>query len=177
MHLPIITELASMCHRVFAGGSIQYAYTTIPTYPRYRVRHAPHEIPHATALIPDDDARGRDRASTPYTCSGQIGFMICSKKSAEEPLDTRVPRQPAPVCEDFPALRQVPAQLNMQRVRWILRYIDDGAPSAHCSQSLLSVYMQVLQYRASRRFLCASGFCQGGTLKQPNIYVDSDSLT
>lgn len=23
-----------MCHRVFAGGSVQYAYTTIPTYPR-----------------------------------------------------------------------------------------------------------------------------------------------
>lgn len=37
LHLPIITELASMCHRVFAGGSIQYAYTTIPTYPRYTV--------------------------------------------------------------------------------------------------------------------------------------------
>ena len=34
LHLPIITELASMCHRVFAGGSVQYAYTTIPTYPR-----------------------------------------------------------------------------------------------------------------------------------------------
>ena len=24
-----------MCHRVFAGGSVQYAYTTIPTYPRH----------------------------------------------------------------------------------------------------------------------------------------------
>ena len=34
LHLPIITELATMCHRVFAGGSVQYAYTTIPTYPR-----------------------------------------------------------------------------------------------------------------------------------------------
>ncbi len=34
LHLPIITELASMCHRVFEGGSVQYAYTTIPTYPR-----------------------------------------------------------------------------------------------------------------------------------------------
>lgn len=34
LHLPIITELATMCHRVFEGGSVQYAYTTIPTYPR-----------------------------------------------------------------------------------------------------------------------------------------------
>lgn len=34
LHLPIITELASMCHKVFEGGSVQYAYTTIPTYPR-----------------------------------------------------------------------------------------------------------------------------------------------
>ncbi len=34
LHLPIIKELASMCHRVFEGGSVQYAYTTIPTYPR-----------------------------------------------------------------------------------------------------------------------------------------------
>lgn len=33
LHLPIITELASMCSQVFVGGSIQYAYTTIPTYP------------------------------------------------------------------------------------------------------------------------------------------------
>mmetsp|Transcript_10139 Transcript_10139/g.30396 ORF Transcript_10139/g.30396 Transcript_10139/m.30396 type:complete len:315 (-) Transcript_10139:226-1170(-) len=33
LHLPIIKELASMCHRVFEGGSVQYAYTTIPTYP------------------------------------------------------------------------------------------------------------------------------------------------
>ena len=45
-------------------------------------------------------------------CSGQIGFMICSKKSAHEPLDTRMPRQPAPVRKDFPALRHVRAQLS-----------------------------------------------------------------
>ena len=35
LHLPIIKELAAMCHEVFAGGSITYAYTTIPTYPRW----------------------------------------------------------------------------------------------------------------------------------------------
>lgn len=33
LHLPIIKDLAAMCSRVFVGGSIQYAYTTIPTYP------------------------------------------------------------------------------------------------------------------------------------------------
>ena len=34
LHLPIIKELAAMCHEVFVGGSVTYAYTTIPTYPR-----------------------------------------------------------------------------------------------------------------------------------------------
>ncbi|EIE22898.1 spermidine synthase [Coccomyxa subellipsoidea C-169] len=33
LHLDIIKELAAMCHEVFVGGSVQYAYTTIPTYP------------------------------------------------------------------------------------------------------------------------------------------------
>ena len=35
LHLPIIKELAAMCHEVFVGGSVSYAYTTIPTYPRW----------------------------------------------------------------------------------------------------------------------------------------------
>ena len=34
LHLPIITELASMCRSVFQGGDVKYAFTTIPTYPR-----------------------------------------------------------------------------------------------------------------------------------------------
>jgi hypothetical protein len=33
LHLDIIKALAAMCRRVFEGGSVQYAYTTIPTYP------------------------------------------------------------------------------------------------------------------------------------------------
>jgi len=33
LHLPLITELANMCKRVFVGGTVKYAYTTIPTYP------------------------------------------------------------------------------------------------------------------------------------------------
>lgn len=44
-HLEIIKSLAAMCKKVFVGGTVQYGYTTIPTYP-----------------------------------SGQIGFMVCTKK-------------------------------------------------------------------------------------------------
>lgn len=33
-HLDIIKSLAAMCHSVFQGGSVQYGFTTIPTYPR-----------------------------------------------------------------------------------------------------------------------------------------------
>jgi len=33
LHLDIIKELAKMCSSVFVGGSVQYAYTCIPTYP------------------------------------------------------------------------------------------------------------------------------------------------
>ena len=35
LHLPIIEELAKMCKSVFEGGDVKYAYTTIPTYPRW----------------------------------------------------------------------------------------------------------------------------------------------
>ena len=37
--------------------------------------------------------------------------------------------------------------------------------------------MQVLQYRASQRVICASGVCQGGSFKEPYIYVDWNSLS
>eukprot|EP00878_Enallax_costatus_P005950 GHUV01006241.1.p1 GENE.GHUV01006241.1~~GHUV01006241.1.p1 ORF type:complete len:322 (+),score=76.82 GHUV01006241.1:184-1149(+) len=33
LHLDIISSLADMCKQVFVGGSVTYAYTTIPTYP------------------------------------------------------------------------------------------------------------------------------------------------
>lgn len=33
LHMPIIKSLAAMCKDVFVGGSVQYAFTTIPTYP------------------------------------------------------------------------------------------------------------------------------------------------
>ncbi len=39
-------------------------------------------------------------------CSGQIGFMICSKAGRDgEKLDSRVARQPPPQRADYPALR------------------------------------------------------------------------
>lgn len=34
-HLDIIKSLAAMCSEVFQGGAVQYAFTTIPTYPRW----------------------------------------------------------------------------------------------------------------------------------------------
>lgn len=63
-HMDIIKSLATMCKDVFAGGSVNYAFTTIPTYP-----------------------------------SGQIGFMVCSKKPADgsdKPVDPRVPKGTVP---------------------------------------------------------------------------------
>lgn len=33
LHLDLIKALAAMCKEVFVGGSVSYAYTTIPTYP------------------------------------------------------------------------------------------------------------------------------------------------
>lgn len=33
LHMDIIQALAKMCRDVFAGGSVEYAFTTIPTYP------------------------------------------------------------------------------------------------------------------------------------------------
>ena len=34
LHMDIIKELAGMCQDVFRDGSVRYAYTTMPTYPR-----------------------------------------------------------------------------------------------------------------------------------------------
>jgi len=33
LHMPIIESLAAMAADVFEGGSVHYAYTTVPTYP------------------------------------------------------------------------------------------------------------------------------------------------
>lgn len=35
LHLKLISEVASTCKDIFKNGSVSYAYTTIPTYPRY----------------------------------------------------------------------------------------------------------------------------------------------
>ena len=57
-HLEIIKSLAAMCKKVFVGGTVQYGYTTIPTYP-----------------------------------SGQIGFMVCTKKGDGDDNDPRVAKR------------------------------------------------------------------------------------
>ncbi len=43
LHLDIIKSLAAMCHEVFVGGTVQYAYTTIPTYPRWGAQTAVYD--------------------------------------------------------------------------------------------------------------------------------------
>jgi spermidine synthase len=37
LHLPIIKELAQACHHTFKDGTVQYAFTSVPTYPRFVV--------------------------------------------------------------------------------------------------------------------------------------------
>lgn len=37
LHLDTIKELTRMCRSIFEGGDVRYAFTTIPTYPRYSV--------------------------------------------------------------------------------------------------------------------------------------------
>ena len=44
LHLDIIKSLAAMCHEVFVGGTVQYAYTTIPTYPRWGPDCSTHSL-------------------------------------------------------------------------------------------------------------------------------------
>ena len=65
--MDIIKELAAMCHEVFAGGSVQYAYTTIPTYPRY-----------------DDacDGMSFNTDSSPCCPAGHCHALLCSSSTA-----------------------------------------------------------------------------------------------
>ena len=56
LHLDIIKSLAAMCHEVFAGGSVQYAYTTIPTYPRCPISGSP--LFSLSSLFSPDPAMG-----------------------------------------------------------------------------------------------------------------------
>uniref|UniRef100_A0A7R9VY35 spermidine synthase n=1 Tax=Chlamydomonas euryale TaxID=1486919 RepID=A0A7R9VY35_9CHLO len=66
LHLDIIKALAGMCARVFEGGSVSYAYTTIPTYPSGQI-----------GMMLCAKARPVQGASA----------------DADGPLDPRVPRQ------------------------------------------------------------------------------------
>uniref|UniRef100_A0A7S1SKC8 spermidine synthase n=1 Tax=Tetraselmis chuii TaxID=63592 RepID=A0A7S1SKC8_9CHLO len=78
LHMPIIEEVAKMCKDIFKGGTVNYAYTTIPTYP-----------------------------------SGQIGFMICTKKDdkkASMKVPQRAPPGPGPM--NLPPLRYYSAEVH-----------------------------------------------------------------
>ncbi len=118
---------------------MQYAFTTIPTYPRCRTWHRDlgqlliTSIAGVACLAPDwrscflisvvNLSRPNTMASQHHShcadplvsatlpawfCSGQIGFMICTKAGGRPPLDAREPRQPAPVApqeRNYPPLR------------------------------------------------------------------------
>mmetsp|Transcript_8604 Transcript_8604/g.21883 ORF Transcript_8604/g.21883 Transcript_8604/m.21883 type:complete len:342 (+) Transcript_8604:97-1122(+) len=97
LHMPIIEELAKMCKDIFTGGTVNYAYTTIPTYP-----------------------------------SGQIGFMICTKKDGKAP-DMKVPRRAAPGCGplNLPPLRYYSAELH--KASFVLPQYATSALAPHLS--------------------------------------------
>lgn len=126
-HLEIIKSLAAMCSEVFVGGGVQYGFTTIPTYPRcactcdvgiwvpgsqlwqsaVRLRHHLHPAP---GLIKTQATLCQSTQQCMYVyltmppsgillpCSGQIGFMVCTKAAGDgsAPPNAAEPRQPLP---------------------------------------------------------------------------------
>ena len=46
LHLDLIVELAKMCKEIFVGGSVHYAYTSIPTYPSGQIGFMLCSKPH-----------------------------------------------------------------------------------------------------------------------------------
>ena len=68
LHAELIKDVLEMCKGIFVGGSVQYGYCSIPTYP-----------------------------------SGQIGFVMCSKPTAEgKTVDFSKPVRPPPVAPGKP---------------------------------------------------------------------------
>lgn len=69
LHMHIIEDIVVNCRQVFKG-SVNYAWTTVPTYPRYAqlkscVRYCASFSIYRMGL-------------TCFHCSGVIGFMLCS---------------------------------------------------------------------------------------------------
>ncbi|KAL4574096.1 hypothetical protein LXL04_020919 [Taraxacum kok-saghyz] len=78
LHMHIIEDIVSNCRQVFKG-SVNYAWTTVPTYPR---------LYYITSL-PINDYFTLDMG---YECSGVIGFMLCSTEGPE--VDFKNPFNP-----------------------------------------------------------------------------------
>ncbi len=64
-HLEIIKSLAAMCRSVFVGGTVQYGFTTIPTYPRYEAAAAARPGPGPQ---PQRSRGGAGRAGNAGAC-------------------------------------------------------------------------------------------------------------
>jgi hypothetical protein len=90
LHLDVIQALAAMCRGVFAGGSVAYAVTTIPTYPSGQIG----------MMVCSKAAAGQ----------GQGQGTAAAAAAAGGALDVRIPRQPAP----GPV-----AALNIPELRWV----------------------------------------------------------
>lgn len=76
-HLDIIKGLAAMCHEVFVGGTVQYAFTTIPTYPSGQIGFmiCSKADPEAGEML---DPRTPKR-EVPTDKDGQLGPLRCCK--------------------------------------------------------------------------------------------------
>lgn len=59
-HLEVIKVLAGMCKEVFVGGSVNYAYTTIPTYPSGQIGFMICGKANADGTRPDPRTPKRD---------------------------------------------------------------------------------------------------------------------
>jgi hypothetical protein len=70
LHLDIIKALASMCGRVFEGGAVQYAYTTIPTYPSGQIGMMVCSKARGSSGPPLDAAAPRQPAPGPNKALG-----------------------------------------------------------------------------------------------------------
>ncbi|TXG56330.1 hypothetical protein EZV62_017643 [Acer yangbiense] len=75
LHMHIIEDIVANCRQIFKG-SVNYAWTTVPTYPRHILLN----------LL------GSAVAVSPFHRNGMIGFMLCSTEGP--PVDFKHPVNP-----------------------------------------------------------------------------------